>query len=369
MNLQRKVATTVVWALSVFGASCTPQSPSANFPAAKSLDIMRLPPAARHSIPIHARFPNISTSQPDNPCTNGNFRSPVYEFDNVTISKYFRNDNDPQERFWFSTVNFTVRDVANNYSFHCRWGPRNPQAGPSWETQDCIPDTGPIPDPSQAVTMLNLWPEYILMNKSDQDPIRLVQYWYCDIANGSYPDVYQSKAELFLHVTCPDRGNMDTEYPCVVSTPFPVSVKAQWQPRGALPGTPKLVPRPIQAPPPARGGLGPVPETDCTAMSFTHPDWELSESSYIPWRNWDRNYPAETVKLNLTSRVTGNHVQCQFGGSNVREREEFWLLECSPDSEHPPQHNSIFNVEIYMEGRLLVVREDWVCGDVGGSYS
>jgi len=368
MNLQRKATTAAVWwALSVIGASRMPWSPGAASPVANRFDVV---PAAGHPIPIQARFPNISIHQQSgNPCTDGNFRPPVYELDNLTISKYFRNENDPQEKFWFSTVNFTLRDVANNNrSFHCQWGPRNPQAGRSWETQDCTPDTGPVPDPSRAITLLNLWPEYILMNKSDQDPLRLAEYWYCDIVNGSYPDVYQSRAELFLDVTCPDRGRRDTEYPCVVSTLLPVSVKAQWQPRGALPGTPKLVPRPRQAPPPAAGGQGPLPETDCTAMSFTHPEWELSKTSYIPWRKWEGNYTAGTVKLSLKSRATGNQVQCQFGGPNAREFEEFWVLECSSDSEHP-EHDSVFSVEIYMEGRVLIVREDWVCGHVNGSYS
>ena len=111
-----------------------------------------------------------------------------------------------------------------------------------------------------------------------------------------------------------------------------------------------------------------MPETDCTAMSFTHPEWELSKTSYIPWRNWGGNYTAGTVKLSLKSRTTGNQVQCQFGGPNAREFEEFWVLECFSDSEHP-EHDSVFSVEIYMEGRVLIVREDWVCGHVNGSYS
>jgi hypothetical protein len=128
-----------------------------------------------------------SAAQPPSPCTDGQFRIPIFEFSNLTVFKNFFNDNDTNPLRFLSTVNFTLRDVANNYSFHCNWGPRNPGAGPSWETQDCVPETGSILDPSRSVTLLNLWPEFLMLNKSREDPVRIVQYWYCDPRNGSYP--------------------------------------------------------------------------------------------------------------------------------------------------------------------------------------
>ena len=128
-----------------------------------------------------------SAAQPPNPCTDSQFRAPIYEFDKLAVFKQFFNDNDNDPRRFLSAVNFTLRDVANNYSFGCNWGPRNPGAGPSWETQDCVPETGPVPDTSRSVTLLNLWPEFLLLNRSREGPVRIAQYWYCDIRNGSYP--------------------------------------------------------------------------------------------------------------------------------------------------------------------------------------
>jgi hypothetical protein len=147
-------------------------------------------PSAQESTPYSDRVSVTSRSpvaQLPNPCTDGQFRAPVYELDNLGIFKDFYNDNDNNPNNFFTIVNFTLRDVANNYSFRCNWGPRNPAAGPSWEIHDCEPESGPIIGPSQSLTLLNLWPEFLMLNKSRDDPIRIVQYWYCDIVNGSYP--------------------------------------------------------------------------------------------------------------------------------------------------------------------------------------
>jgi hypothetical protein len=122
-----------------------------------------------------------------NPCTDSQFNAPIYEFSNLTIVKDFFDDYGPYPDRYLSTVKFVLRDLANNFTFHCNWNARNPAAGPSWETQDCVADEAPTASHPQVLTLLNLWPEFLMMNKSMADPITIVQYWYCDISNGSYP--------------------------------------------------------------------------------------------------------------------------------------------------------------------------------------
>lgn len=316
--------------------------------------------------PTGAPFTNTSVAKrPPNPCLSDPLQPPVYQFSHLTVYKSFFNDYNTDPRFFWSTVNFTLRDVANNYSFRCNWGPRNPGAGQSWETQDCVPETGPIPDPSQSLTLLNLWPEYLLLNKSSQDPVRVVQYWYCDIEDQSYPQVYQSRAEVFFNVTCPDQGIREIDYPCDVATQFPVVVNAQWQPTGSLPGTPRLRPRPNPQIP-IQEGLNPPPKEDCTEMSLTHPEWELSELYYspetVPWE-----YTTARLNFSLWSRATGAQVTCRFEGESTNIEGSLLIALCSPQSRHF-ESRSVFVTRFRGSDKWLYVQEDWVCGDVQGLH-
>ena len=333
-------------------------------PTTNSSSVASSPATGTNPYPTNAPFANVSSvNKPGNPCVDDNFQVPVYKFSNLTVYKTFFNNNNTDPRFFFSTVNFTLRDVANNYSFRCNWGPRNPGAGPSWETQDCVPETGPIPDESRSLTLLNLWPEYLMLNKSSQDPVRIDQYWYCDIKNQSYPQVYQSKVEVFFNVTCPDRGTSHIDYPCDVSTHLPVIVNAQWQPTGALPGTPQLVPRP-SPPVPATDGLDPPPDKDCTEISFAHPDWQLSDFSYTAETAY---WEYETARLNLTlsSRATGTDVLCQFGGENTDVDGDQLIPVCSSENQQLESY-SLFTLRFRGRDRWLYIQQDWVCGDVQG---
>ena len=51
-------------------------------------------------------------------------------------------------------------------------------------------ETGAAPPiESKITTLLNLDKEVLFVNKSLQSPVRIAQYWYCDVVNGSYPCV------------------------------------------------------------------------------------------------------------------------------------------------------------------------------------
>lgn len=300
-----------------------------------------------------APFANVSSaSRAPNPCIDEGFQPPVYQFSDLAVDAFYL------------MANFTVRDVANNYSLHCSWGSwgtyRQVKDGPDWYPQDCVPETGPIPTLSQTVTLLNLLPEYLMMNKSDQSPVRLVQYWYCDIRNMSYPQAYQSRVEVFFNVTCPDRDTAQVDQPCDVSaTQLPVIVKAEWQPTGPLRGTPRLVPR-SSPPAPIMVGLNPPPDKDCTDISLTHPDWELSDFFYVP--------QAAQLSLTLSSRPTGARVSCQFGGENTIVDNESFDLVCSPEPDQFASRSQ-FTVKYAGMNQELYIQEDWVCGDIHGLYS
>jgi len=366
MNIPRRVITCVVLTVCVLQAFC------AHNPPHLIRDTINTP----HTSRLVPRFTN--TTSTGDPCTDPEFKPPVYEFSNVTISKLIRAENDPSRDNWLATVNFTVHDVANNFVLQCRYLRRNLLTSKDWNP-DCIVfnsgenengnATGRVKETNLTLTLLNIRPEFLLGNKSALDPIRLLQYWYCPIdTNGSYPLVYQSRAEVFLNVTCPDRGKMEVEYPCVVSTVFPVVVKTQWTPAGeALPGTPKLEPHPT-TPPPRQGGLDPLPERDCSRLSFMHPEWNVSDGVFLPWRNWSGDYEVGTARVTVTSRVTGNQVHCGFGGPGAVTRESWWVMECDDVMSGQRRDGSVFNVEFYPESRRIKVEERWVCGSVDGLY-
>lgn len=317
---------------------------------------------------------NSSSSRPPpNPCFDGTFLAPEYQVENLTVTKSFYSDDVVAIRGWQAVIKFTLRDRANNYSLVCTYGPANDDFSREWKTDDCVPESDPVPTPSpQTVTLLQIHPEFLAMNRSSQDPIRLVKYWYCDIANGSYPQVYQSRLEFFLHVTCPLSGKADHPSTCLVSTPIPLHIaNSQWQPTGALPGTSQLVPK-ITAPVLPSRGLSPPPSKDCSDMSLTHPDWEMSGFSFTP-PHLPYQYETANLSLTLKSRASGARVVCRFGGENMamdRDWQDVYLPACTPEPAQQADYRSKFTVGFNLYGsNALAIREEWVCGDTAGRYS
>lgn len=303
-------------------------------------------------------FSNQTNSTLPNPCNNADFREPAYHIANIAIAKRLTDENEPDWgpaiRFW-ATLNFTLRDIANNYTLECKSTPKSASSGWKHWGPDCAPAVGGKPESKQVVTLFHFNPATLLENKSSENPVRLVRYWYCDKPESgqSYPEVYQSKIEFFLNVTCPDERTKDIPIECSVPQNAAIS-KNEWQPTGAWPGTPKLIPHPIAASPPQ--GLNPPPAEDCTRMSFARPDWELSNSSY--------QRGTAKVGFNLASRASGARVSCQ----GVDAQGESVQVDCVSLTQGLDSRSQ-FTVGFEKHNETLFIQEDWVCGDVNGTYS
>lgn len=63
------------------------------------------------------------SSLPPNPCLSSSFQPPLYEFGNFNITKALRFYTPKEWSYLNGVVDFTIRDVANNYSLDCNWGP------------------------------------------------------------------------------------------------------------------------------------------------------------------------------------------------------------------------------------------------------
>ena len=136
-------------------------------------------------------FSNVSLSPLPNPCINSHFQPPIYEFGDFKIRKNFLRDNDtgPYPP-WNGTIDFRMSDIANNYTLYCHWGYQNYEDSTNYENDNCVPENGiPAPD-FRTVTLLSLDQQAIMQNNlSLSSPIKVAQFWYCDIVNGSYPYV------------------------------------------------------------------------------------------------------------------------------------------------------------------------------------
>ena len=140
-----------------------------------------------------------------NPCLSSSFQPPIYEFSNFNISKHFRTEYPADWGYINGTVDFTIRDVANNYSLTCNWGPslRVWSDEKEWSTWDCANSlTGKRIEPdSRTPTNLNINGSDFLKGQPLGSPIRIAQYWYCDPKNGSYPCVVSLSFPVEKEVT------------------------------------------------------------------------------------------------------------------------------------------------------------------------
>jgi hypothetical protein len=126
-----------------------------------------------------------------NPCINSHFQPPIYEFGDFNFTKRFFRDNDIFSP-WNGTLDFRLSDVANNYILYCNWGYRDYEDASNWENDNCvvITDQGAVPPSAdrRVVTLLSLDQEKLMnRNQSLESPIKIAQFWYCDIVNGSFP--------------------------------------------------------------------------------------------------------------------------------------------------------------------------------------
>ncbi|KAK0726001.1 hypothetical protein B0H67DRAFT_551424 [Lasiosphaeris hirsuta] len=308
---------------------------------------------------------NISHAVAPNPCTNALFQPPIYSISNVSVVKSFVGDYGS----FRGIFDFSVRDAANNYSLNCSWGRGEARGYGShpdqWGWMNCVdPVTGTVPPiESRITTLLNLDSPALLANKSLQSPARIAQYWYCDIVGGAYPEAFQARADIFLDVVCPGVGTRDTAVSCNI-TSQPVTIKAQWIPRGTLfPGTPRLERRPTT--PPTSRGIDPPPSRDCTDVSFTYPDWTLNDFTYKQPVSWDNPAATASLNLSLTSRATGSRVRCRWGAdAGVTEWwpivSDFTMIPlCTAEVPDPLHSNGVFLVRFNTVGKMLHLEQSW----------
>ncbi|KAK0619640.1 hypothetical protein B0T14DRAFT_603396 [Immersiella caudata] len=319
-------------------------------------------------LPQETPFPLTNTSAPTNPprnpCTDDTFQPPIYQFSNESAVIEFFYNLDPTGNY-YSTVKFKVTDIANNYSLRCTWGPEYQGFARDW-IGGCTPEAGPEWSRKQDVTLLRLVPDSLMKHKGPREQVHFLQYWYCDIKNGSYPEVYQSRASVYLgNFTCPLQGQRSVDYPCNVSSTSPITVKGEWYGRGALPRTPQLAPRPSPPPPPARG-LSPPPAKDCTELSLTHPEWGLNSFSALPAIRPGEERTAR-VNLTITSRASGVRAECKFDENSKNDLGTLYL-DCTLRPSNP-ESRSKFTILYYETFRRLSIEEEWVCGDTNGQYS
>lgn len=322
-------------------------------------------------------FNSTSASGARDPCVDQNFQSPVYYFTDVALGKKRVKYDDWDRRWFFQTsLSFTLTDVANgNRSLGCVW----PTS--SWNQWE-LGCHSLISNGNQSTASETDY--FVLLNLEDGTYIRedelltqgkfgVVEYWFCPIKNGAFPDVYQSKGWVQTNASCPippkDGGDHDLE--CTIpSAGRPLKAVAQWQTPGPLPGTPVLQPRPN--PPPPKTGPGLAPPRDCTYSSLAYPEWEWSSR-----RHNDQNTPSGEVSFNITSRASGAKWNCTSPTKNTPpgiDEREYPSCVATEDPNNPAMINSKLELFFYSgfanggSSERLSIREDWLCGDPKGTY-
>jgi len=304
-------------------------------------------------------------TRPPGPCSPS-FKIPVYEISDVHADKTFKFYGTDEIPSYY--VNFTVHDTANNYSLACGKVDDRRLARQYYNNAACeyVGGGGFRGDISSQIHL-----EVRMWNNGDNPLVSLVQYWYCAQENGSYPLLYQAKTEPQISAVCPASGTRDQRYDCSIITPLPIKANTVWTPPALPPVEKRPVPRP--SPPTADAGVpDPLRTKDCTAISFTQPDWTLSNATYVQYYK-GYNTSQSSLNLTLTSRATGAEVRCSWEGS-LRDRtfsgdKGLLVLACSSPADIPFRSNDTFTLTYEWEKRILTVNHDWSCGAVGAAYS
>ncbi|KAK0618915.1 hypothetical protein B0T14DRAFT_584163 [Immersiella caudata] len=322
-------------------------------------------------------FSNTSSALSLNPCGNPTFQPPIYTLDNINVVKSFRSDGGADEnnvRVNFDgTLNFTLSDVANNYSLSCSWGQRSDRGvAPrgygkdrgDWGYNNCVdPITGEAPpSESRVATLLNLDIQGLLRNQSPQSPVRIAQYWW--------DPPYQAHAEVSVDVTCPQVGSRNSAAPCNVTQKV-ASAKAQWVPRGTLfPGTKQLERR--STTPPSNKGIDPPPSRDCSDVSLSYPDWTIQELTYKEPESWSNATATASFNMSLTHRPTGVRMRCQWG-ADVGVTEIWTAVStlvmvtlCKTEGADSLNSSSSLKAIFDTSAKELSLEQRWKCGDAAG---
>lgn len=119
------------------------------------------------------------------PCVNAQFRPPVYQFTNFSLSKEIFDSGT-----FLATFNFTLVDVANNRTLQCEWEEWwSWRYWSHWEPGCHLSASSNVSiSSSRHLGLLNIDPQGIAQNRSSETPISVIEYWFCDIgSNESFP--------------------------------------------------------------------------------------------------------------------------------------------------------------------------------------
>jgi hypothetical protein len=275
-----------------------------------------------------------------------------------------------------------MRDVANNYTMNCSWGPR--KGGVlfvMWHYGRCTPADDPDVDPF-------LWRFQIMIDTEwrPDKQLGISQIWVCDPKNGSYPFVtsrslipsliffsflsdrscrimYESEASTPLTATCPESGDRDTTYSCNITSKQPIILETSWYPAVH---SKSLEPHPTpERPIPSTQ----MPSKDCTAASFAAPAWVIEHFNFTRMINRSDRLGAKDLNFTLTNRATDIRLFCvpatnQPAGSDGSTVNLNCTRELAELAEDPYNSNSTLKLINFMPfSRQISIIQTWRCGN------
>ncbi|KAK3311741.1 hypothetical protein B0H66DRAFT_219731 [Apodospora peruviana] len=195
---------------------------------------------------------------PPNPCSPDRlaFLTPVYKVHHFTLRRVENVQDYPH---------FDLEDEANRYSMSC-----------SWVLDTNGEFTGRTPLKTQVLCdpqILQGYPAAAAFYYHQTNSLMITQSWVCDAKDGSWPTLIFANATMNF------------------TTPLSCSGENCTLPEQALPSVRGTVRRPSisqpavqRIPSSSNQGLNTVPdnETPCIGLSFSYPNWDVSELNTCP---------------------------------------------------------------------------------------
>lgn len=122
-----------------------------------------------------------------NPCTDSDFRTPVYEFTDFHITKTYLNSTPGIEYPYRVTISNTIRDTANGYTMQCSSEHRKDTSAYYGSVfTECVAGSD---DRFQSLIAFNVYERlFDALGRTNSSTLELQQVWYCARrGDGSYP--------------------------------------------------------------------------------------------------------------------------------------------------------------------------------------
>jgi len=122
------------------------------------------------------------------PCS-GDFKPPVYEFNDFSVTaSLYKGGGEPMGLL---NINFTMRDLANDVVLWCNWTitKMSSYGDDDWyDVEDICTSDGRFKTDFRTQSYISV--ESFSIDEGKQGPISIVQFWYCERDDGSYPYVF-----------------------------------------------------------------------------------------------------------------------------------------------------------------------------------